>query len=87
MTNLGYCLSLSKKDISLVNRVVQTVIEKRVGVDAPIWDKEKVYDQWCSEPFDQEAWDRTKFEMNMTDLEHVKAVENRFGIADLLATS
>lgn len=72
MTNLGYCLSLTINDIALVNRVIRTFIAKRVGADAPIWEREKAYNEWCSRSYedDYSAWETARKEMTMSKQTH-----------------
>lgn len=54
MTNLEYSHHIN--DITLMARVVLKYIYKFITPDAPLWEKEKLYDEWCSLECDKRAW-------------------------------
>ena len=66
MTNLEYACSLSNVDMPVINRVAITYIDKKVGIDAPLWVKETAYNEWCEELLDKNAWERARFEMTLS---------------------
>lgn len=70
MTNLDYAISLSNIDMPVIDRVVRTYIEKKVGHDAPLWSKEMAYEEWCQSEFDKESWERARFEMTLSQQNH-----------------
>ena len=63
MTNIEYARSLYREELSLVNRVARTYIESLVGPNAPLWEQEKAYNQWCNSPYDGYGWQRARLEM------------------------
>lgn len=56
-----YC-NCTYDQMTIINRMAQAVIAERCGVDAPIWEKEEVIDQWLKEPFDSAAFARASID-------------------------
>lgn len=50
------------EDMPRVLRMVDEAIERKCGLDAPKWVKEKAYDTWLDEEFDRRAWVRSGIE-------------------------
>ena len=48
------------KDIGTISRMVQAMLQKRGVADKPLWERERVYDAWIREPFDEAGWSRAK---------------------------
>ena len=44
-SNGSYASSLTVLDLPLINKVARAYINKRVGEDAPLWEKEKAYEE------------------------------------------
>lgn len=61
-SNGSYALSLTVLDLPLINHVARTYINKKVGEDAPLWEKEKAYNEWLESDYDVEAWSRARLE-------------------------
>ena len=62
MTNIEYARTLDRGDLFLINRVATDYIKRIVGENAPIWIKEKAFDQWCNEPYNAKIWDKIRAE-------------------------
>ena len=62
MTNLGYARSLDRGDLPLIIKVARAYITKVVGPEAPLWKREKAYEEWCMEPYDDSGWSRARLE-------------------------
>jgi hypothetical protein len=63
MTNMEYANSLNVDKMPLVIKVVKAYVSRVVGLDSPIWVKEKTFDEWCSMPYDSYGWERARCEM------------------------
>ena len=49
------------EDLPTVNRMFQHDLNKfGPGVDAPMWEKERFYEEWLNRPFSNEEWNRAK---------------------------
>ena len=62
MTNLGYARSLDRGDLPLIIKVARAYITKVVGPDAPLWKREKAYEEWCMADYDEVGWYRARLE-------------------------
>lgn len=80
MTNYGYCLSLTRNELPLVNRVIRTFINKTVGEDAPVWEKERAYKEWCGRKYSEDsiAWETARREMLMSTQVHSGLMDFKF---------
>ena len=61
-SNGSYASSLTVLDLPLINKVARAYINKRVGEDAPLWEKEKAYNEWLEADYDVDGWARARFE-------------------------
>ena len=61
-SNKEYALSLTVLDLPLINHVARSYINKKVGEDAPLWEKEKAYEEWYHADYDVDGWARARFE-------------------------
>lgn len=62
-TNLQYANSLNIDKMPLVIKVVRAYVDRVVGLDSPIWEKERAFDEWCESPYDTYGWERARCEM------------------------
>jgi hypothetical protein len=60
MTNRDFIMTRDREDFFVVNRMCQWAIKKKVGEDAPLWEKEKAYEEFMSEPLDWALWSEAK---------------------------
>lgn len=62
LTNLGYARGLDRGDLPLIIKVAKAYIASVVGVDAPLWLKERAYSDWCAAPYDDYLWSKMRRE-------------------------
>ena len=62
MTNQDYARSVYPAELPLIVRVARHYIEKKVGSDAPLSEKEKAYDEWLRADYDGENWEKMRSE-------------------------
>lgn len=62
MTNID--VAIASDDITLVDRVARRYINSKVGVDAPIWDREKAFNEWAVAEYDDHAWSEERRRCN-----------------------
>lgn len=62
LTNIEYARTLDYRELPLIVRVARDYIKRLVGENAPLFMKEKAYNQWCDEPFDIDIWDKIRAE-------------------------
>ena len=74
MTNGEYARTILPKELPLIVRVATEYIHKKVGSDAPLWEKEKAYDEWFNDTFDGRIWE--KFRLERVNFETFFEVKN-----------
>lgn len=62
MTNQDYARTIYPAELPLIVRVARQYIEKKVGFDADLSEKEKAYDEWLRADFDGEKWEKMRLE-------------------------
>ena len=62
VTNLGYARSLDRGDLPLIIKVARAYIDKVVGPNAPLWKREKAYEEWAISDYDEVGWYRARLE-------------------------
>ena len=75
MTNEEYSRCILPKELPLIVRVATYCIDRKVGSEAPLWDKERAYDEWLQEKFDGDFWE--KFRVERVDSGCFFEVENK----------
>ena len=75
MTNEEYSRCILPKELPLIVRVATYCIDRKVGSEAPLWDKERAYDEWLQEKFDGDFWE--KFRVERVDSGGFFEVENK----------
>lgn len=56
MTNLEYAKTLTKNELGLISKVANTFIDKLVGRNASMENREKAYVKWCVAEYDPDVW-------------------------------
>ena len=51
-----------RERLAQINRYAQRALSKRVSPDAPIWEKEKAYEEWLEEEFDVRKFEAAKLD-------------------------
>lgn len=54
MTNLEYAIFIG--DLAIITRAVEKYIYSRISHDAPLWKKERLYNEWCALEHDDNVW-------------------------------
>ena len=62
MTNQDYARTIYPAELPLIVRVARQYIEKKVGSDADLSEKERAYDEWLQADFDGENWEKMRLE-------------------------
>lgn len=59
-----FLISCDRGQFFQINRYAQRELSKRFKQEDPIWEKEKIYEQWLDEPVDIRKFEAAKLNRN-----------------------
>ena len=59
-----FLISCDRDQFFQINRYAQRELSKRFKQEDPIWEKEKIYEQWLDEPIDIRKFEAAKLNRN-----------------------
>lgn len=57
----------TRKDLCRVNRMWLRHLDRTIGRDAPLWEKEEEYKRWCNSDFSNKEWDACVIKKEIRD--------------------